>query len=107
MEITGKIKKVMNEQQVTEKFKKREFVITTKDKYPQDILLQLTQANCEIIDNFSVGDEIKAHFNLRGKEYTNKEGKVSYFTSIECWKIELAGEKEDANDATPSSDLPF
>lgn len=107
MDITGKIKKVMKEQQVTEKFKKREFVIETKDEYPQTILLQLAQAKCELINNFSVGDEVKAHINIRGKEYTNKEGKISYFNTIDCWKIELAGEKEEANGATPSSDLPF
>ena len=107
MEITGTLKKVMNEQQVTEKFKKREFVITTKDKYPQDIILQLTQANCDIIDNFKVGDEVKAHFNLRGKEYTNKEGKVSYFTSIEAWKIEMDGERKSNNDTPEGDGLPF
>ena len=42
--ITGTLKVKSNEQQVSEKFRKREFVITdNSSQYPQHISFQLTQ----------------------------------------------------------------
>ena len=89
LSIKGKLKAVMNEEQVTDKFKKREFVVTVyhTDKYPQDVKFQLSQDRTDLIDAHFVGDVIDVHFNLRGKEFTNQEGKVNYFMNLEAWKI--------------------
>lgn len=87
MNIQGKIKVVMSEQVISDKFKKREFVVTTNDTYPQDILIQLTQDKCSLLDGFKAGDGVDVSINLRGKEYTGKDGVVRYFNSIEAWKI--------------------
>ena len=89
MEVKGTIKAIFAEQVISDKFRKREFVLTTNDKYPQDVLFQLTQGNTDLIDTIRVGEEVEVKFNLRGKEYTNKEGKVSYFTSLECWQVSI------------------
>ena len=35
-----------------------------------------------------VGDAVNVSINLRGKEYTNKNGEVSYFNQLQGWKIE-------------------
>ncbi len=43
MEVTGNITQIFEEQVISEKFKKREFVITTNEQYPQEIIIQLTQ----------------------------------------------------------------
>ena len=37
MEITGKVKVIMDMQSFDSGFTKREFVVTTKEQYPQDI----------------------------------------------------------------------
>jgi len=102
MDVTG-ILKVKNEtQQVSEKFKKREFVITdNSSQYPQHISFQLTQDKCSIIDQYKVGDEIKVHFNLRGREWTNPQGEVKYFNSLEAWRIE--GNASGASSVSSSS----
>src|ERR1035437_1723204 len=123
MDITG-ILKVKNEaQQVSEKFKKREFVITdNSSQYPQHISFQLTQDKCNLLDQYSIGAEIKVHFNLRGREWTSPQGEIKYFNSLEAWRIEggtTAGSgkassstKTDAvpetfTAATEGDDLPF
>jgi len=89
MDITGILKVKSETQQVSEKFKKREFVITdNSSQYPQHISFQLTQDKCSLLDNYNIGDEMKVHFNLRGREWTDPQGKVKYFNSLEAWRIE-------------------
>ena len=110
MQLKGKIKVINDELIITEKFKKREFVITDdSSQYPQDIILQLTQDRTDLIDTYSVGQEITASFNLRGREWTSPTGEVRYFNTIEAWKIE--GETIPATEVpaptVSTDDLPF
>lgn len=103
-ETTG-ILKVKNEtQQVSDKFSKREFVITTdtSTQYPQYISMQLTQDKCALLDAYNVGDEIKVSFNLRGREWDGPEG-VRYFNSIEAWRVERVGVVSQAPQADVQS----
>lgn len=97
-EVNGVIKSIGDVQQITEKFKKREIVIKTNEDYPQDLLFELTQANCELLDNLVVGQTVNAAFNLRGKEYQKKDGSgLGYFNSLQIWKINLVGSEETKN----------
>ena len=108
MDITG-ILKVKNEsQQVSEKFKKREFVITdNSSQYPQHISFQLTQDKCSLLDQYAVGAEIKVHFNLRGREWTSPQGELKYFNSLEAWRIEGGGAgSSNASSATKKESVP-
>ena len=94
MDITGKIKVITEAQQVSDKFKKREFVITddSSSQYPQHISFQLTQDKCSLLDSYRVGEEVKVHFNLRGREWTSpKDGVVKYFNTLEAWRLEKIG----------------
>ncbi|HMN33138.1 MAG TPA: DUF3127 domain-containing protein [Chitinophagaceae bacterium] len=95
-DMIGKLK-VKNEiQKVSEKFEKREFVITIDEdsEYPQYITLQLTQSKCSLLDNFQIGDTLKVFFNLRGREWTGNDGVTKHFNSLEAWKIENQSEKK-------------
>lgn len=87
MEVKGTLKVVNTTHVVSDKFSKREFVLTTNDMYPQDILFQLTQDKCTLLDMFKVGDKVEVSFNLRGREWTNPQGEVKYFNSLEAWKL--------------------
>jgi Domain of unknown function (DUF3127) len=90
--ITGTIKMKGSEQQVSDKFKKREFVITeNSSQYPQHLSFQLTQDRCSLIEPFQEGAEIKVFFNLRGREWVSPQNETKYFNSLEAWKIEAAG----------------
>lgn len=123
MDITGTIKVKNNEQQVSEKFKKREFVIADNStQYPQYIMFQITQDRCSLLDQYNVGDEVKVMFNIRGREWPDpKTNTVKYFNSLEAWKIEMVARgstmpqpHQNASNAHssvglngPSDDLPF
>jgi ribosomal protein L3 len=87
MVIKGQIKAVKETVQVTDSFKKREFVITTnEDKYPQDILFQLSQDKVSLLDTIQVNELVEVDFNLRGRGF-EKDGVTKYFNSLEAWKI--------------------
>ncbi len=92
MDVTGTLKVKFDALQVSEKFKKREFVLTLDagSSYPQQVTFQLTQDKVSLIDSLNQGEEIKVHFNLRGREWVNKEGETKYFNTLEAWRIEKA-----------------
>ena len=90
MEIQGRIKTIFAPETVGQNgFQKRDLVITTEEQYPNDILIQFTQQRCDLLNNLKVGQNVRVHFNLRGREWTNQQGEVKYFNTIEGWKIEL------------------
>ena len=91
-ETVGLIKVILPTQQVSEKFAKREFVVVTdKDStYPQDVSFQVTQDKCSILDSFKAGEEVKVHFNIRGREWNGPDG-TRYFNTLEAWRIESLG----------------
>ena len=70
MEVIGILKVKQDTVQVSEKFKKREFVIEFADnpKYPQTIQFQLVQDSCPILDQFNLDDKIRVEFDLRGRK---------------------------------------
>ena len=92
MDVTGTLKAKFESLQVSEKFKKREFVLTLDagSSYPQQVTFQLTQDKVSLIDSLNQGEEIKVHFNLRGREWVNKEGETKYFNTLEAWRIKKA-----------------
>jgi Domain of unknown function (DUF3127) len=117
---TGILKVKNAEVKVSEKFKKREFVLTDNaQSYPQTILFQLTQDRCSLIENAKVGDEVTAHFLLKGREWKNPQGEIKFFNSLDVFKIDVsksnggntqsaeAGFSSETLVPTPDDDLPF
>lgn len=91
MEVSGKIKQINATQQVSASFQKRELVITTDEQYPQHIMIEFTQDKCDLLNNYSIGSEVKVSINLRGREWLNPQGETKYFNSIQGWRIEKVG----------------
>lgn len=90
--LTGTIKVINDTIQVSEKFSKRELVVTDESElYPQDISLQFSQDKCDILNAFKVGQKVEVSFNLRGREWINPQGEAKYFNSLDAWKIESVG----------------
>jgi len=89
MEITGKLYKVFKKEAISDKFKKREFVLEVAEnpQYPQLLKIQLVNDKCNLIDAFSFGDLLEVSINLQGREWTSRTGEISYFNTIEAWKI--------------------
>jgi hypothetical protein len=91
MEVVGTLKTKFETQKVSDRFQKREFVLTTEANtpYPQHVSFQVTQDKCSLLDSFADGEEIKVQFNLRGREWNGPQG-IKYFNTLEAWRIERA-----------------
>lgn len=110
MKVTGNIKQIMDTQVVSDKFQKRELVVTSNDMYPQDLLIQFTQDKCEVLNNYKVGQDVEIDINLRGREWTSPQGEVKYFNTIEGWRIAESTAESLSTQTTEdnqTSDLPF
>ncbi len=91
-EVTGKLIEKYDVQTISEKFKKREFILEKREnssgfEFIDYIKFQLTQDKCSLLDPYQLGDELKISFNLRGRKW-EKEGRINYFTNLEAWRIE-------------------
>ena len=93
MQTSGRLHATFEAQQVTQRFRKREFVVELSDSpdYPQFVIFQLTGDRCDHLDGFNVGDDINIEFNLRGREWNSPKGETKFFNSLDVWKIEKAG----------------
>lgn len=90
MEIQGRIKQIFPSQMIGQNgFEKRDLVIVTEEQYPQTIIIQFTHQRCDLLNNLQVGQNVKVYINIRGKEWTNPQGEIKYFNTIEGWKIEV------------------
>ena len=116
MEVIGKVKLIGEVQTFgSNGFRKREVVVTTDEQYPQMIMIEFVQDKCDLLNNYSVGQDVKISINLRGREWINPQGEAKYFNSVQGWRIELSSESTASNqpqsqESTLSNepdDLPF
>jgi hypothetical protein len=123
-EITGKIIDISPVNQVSDKFKKREFVIEKKEAggaavFIDYIKFQLIQDKCDLINESFLNEDVKIWFNLKGNKW-ERDGKINYFTNLDVWKLERTSSSvKDQNVASHTtledippendelSDLPF
>jgi len=98
MEIQGKIKLIDETKTFgSNGFRKRDVVITTEEQYPQSILVEFVQDKTDLLNTFQVGQAVKISINIRGREWTNPQGEVKYFNSIQGWRIEGMDQAAAAN----------
>ena len=95
-------------------FSKRQIVIETGGKYPQQVPVELLKDNAARIEPFQVGDGIRVECNIRGNE-----NKGRWYVSITGWRLEkLEGIAEHKKAPDPGvspkteidlgdSDIPF
>ena len=89
MELQGTIKMIDETKTYgTNGFRKREMVLTTEEQYPQHIMIEFIQDKTDLLNNFEPGQQVKISINIRGREWTNPQGEVKYFNSINGWRIE-------------------
>ena len=88
MEVSVKIYAISETNVVSEKFKKRDFIVETDEQFKQYLQLQMTQDKCAILDNYAVGQEVKVSLNVKGRLWKNPAGVEVAFNTLECWRIE-------------------
>jgi single-stranded DNA-binding protein len=101
MDITGKIEKIGNEQQVSASFKKRELVVRTEEQYPQPLMIEFTQDKTSLLDSYKLGDRVTVSINIRGREWTSPQGETKYFISLQGWRINAGEAQPQANAPAP------
>ena len=122
MELLGKIKLIGDTKTYGDNgFRKRELVLTTEEQYPQHILIEFIQNNCELLDNFSIGQTVRIGINIRGREWESPDQGIKYFNSIQGWRIDadkdekpsppeditMEDTSESKSDDLTEDDLPF
>ena len=96
--ITGKIISKGELIEVSDKFKKIEFVVETEEQYAQKLQIQFTQDKCDLMKYYKVGDLVDVNINIKGREWLNPTtGETKYFVSLDAWSISQKG----GNDQKP------
>lgn len=97
-QIEGEVKYRGGTEEKSEKFSVRKLIIgftekTDRGEFPQEVEFQMINKLCEQIDNVRVGDLIRVHFSLRGRN-TEKFGNI---TNLNAFKLEVLEQnnKED------------
>jgi hypothetical protein len=109
LEVTGKLLAKYDTIQVSEKFKKREFVVELAEEingniYTNFAKLQLVQNKCDIIDRFNLGEIVKVSFNIKGNSYVDKkDGQTKYITNLDAWRVENAAAAAPGANAAPAA----
>ena len=90
MELKGKLIEIFETNQISDSFKKREFVIEYADnpQFPQLLKFEMVQENCQLLDDFNKGDDVEVLFNLRGRKWTDPQGVDKYFNTLQSWRIQ-------------------
>lgn len=123
MEIKGKVHEVGEIQQISDTFKKRDLIIEYAENpsYPEYIKFETLQDKTALLNLVAPGDEVEVSFNLRGRPWTDKTGKTSYFNSLVVWRLNVVDQHQASNDppqyaapetnysssSTDDDDLPF
>jgi hypothetical protein len=108
-EITGKVIDISPVNQVSDKFKKREFVIEKKETggaavFIDYVKFQLIQDKCDLINESYLNEDVKIWFNLKGNKW-ERDGKVNYFTNLDAWKIEKTSSAQKEQIVSPRTTL--
>ncbi len=82
--LTGKIHHIKDVEQITDTFKKREFVLSVEDgPHTELIQFEMVQDGVDIIHPYSKNQDVTVHFNVKGREWQGR-----YFVSLRAWRIE-------------------
>ena len=112
-EITGRIIDILPVNQVSDKFRKREFVNEKKESggsavFVDYIKFQLVQDKCDLINESFLNEEVRIWFNLKGNRW-ERDGRINYFTNLDAWKIEKMsspGRDQNVPSAQTLEDIP-
>lgn len=99
-EMTGTVKQVNDVMTFPSGFSKREFVVTTPEQYPQDVVFETVKEKTSLLDSLKPGQEVTVHFDIRGREYNGR-----HFVNLNAWRIQTDGQGAAAP-GPASADIP-
>lgn len=112
MEVKGKLIEIFDTAQISDRFQKREFVLEFADnpQYPEYVKFEAVQDRVSLLDEYKVGDEVTVYFNLKGRKWTDRQGEIKYFNTLQAWRIQKVEGGAQGTGTAPASqadDLPF
>ena len=109
MDITGKIIEIFETQNIKDTFRKREFVLEFAEnpQYPEFIKFEFIQDKCDILDDYTAGQEVNVAFNLKGRKWTDPKGEVKYFNTLQAWRLQPVNNQDVGSTTTdaPQADI--
>ncbi len=89
-ETEGTLIKIFPTSVKSERFQLREFVLNIEEgNYPQEIIFQFTQDDCDTLDKFKEGEKVKVSSWVRGKKWQRSpEDEPRWFNSLAARSIE-------------------
>lgn len=100
MKFIGKLAEIKTTDVISDKFKKRVFLVNDcAPNYQQEIPFELTNLRIPLIDPFKPGDMVSVTFGISSRKGIDRKGKELFFVTLHAYKIELYG----LVNATPSS----
>jgi len=102
--LEGIVHERFDSQQVTETFRKREFILEVMRSGNSNITdmvkFQCVQQNITLLDEVRIGNRVLVNFQVTGREWNSAEGK-RYFTNLDCIDIDIL----DATNTEESGDI--
>ena len=76
--------------------------------YPQTIEVEVAQDKVNLFNNFRPGQPLTLSINLRGREWTNPQGEVKVFNTLQCWKVtsDVTDQQEEEEEAPTMKAAP-
>lgn len=88
MDFNGQVINVGAIENISDKFKKRTFVVLDDSgKYPNEVQFELVQNNCALLDEIKCGDLVQVAYDIRGRGFTRKDGTKGWMNSLQAWRI--------------------
>jgi hypothetical protein len=109
MQVKGTLLKILDQENISEKFSKKTVIVRTKEEYPQEIPVEFTNKKIELLGSYKEGDDVEIAINIRGREW---KGNNKWFVSIDGWKInslvaEVSNGTQNPDRAVVADDMPF
>lgn len=109
-EYTGVVEKVLATQTFASGFSKRDIVMTddvgTETKYPNHIAFTFKKDAASVLDSVKQGQRAKIRFAIDGREWTNPQGQVKYFTDLTGLKLEVLNADGSSTEPVPTPAEP-
>ncbi len=89
-ETEGTLIKIFPTSVKSERFQLREFVLSIEEgNYPQEIIFQFSQDDCDRLDKFKEGEKVKVSSWVRGKKWQRSpQDEPRWFNSLAARSIE-------------------
>ena len=70
-QVSGKIIEIFDENVISDKFKKREFILehAPNPEYPELLKIEVVQNKCDLLEKYKVGQSVNVDINLKALFY--------------------------------------